>query len=178
MKQEAKLHEGDIETISKYCPLDLFSGDLRRMKRALFDLYESPHNRFKVFKNGHLVYTETTGNKGELDEILSGFFQDSSTSGINILASLLCCAMLGQNQVNPELLNLLPCEKSRTECDRTSKNLPKDSILSILLNLQKLSLEVDDVTAEALSDKMMAEIKSLEELHNLTIWYPLLTQGK
>ena len=48
LKQEAKLQEGDIDCISKYCPLDLFSGDLGRMKRALFDLYESPHNRFKA----------------------------------------------------------------------------------------------------------------------------------
>ena len=39
-------------------------------------------------------------------------------------------------------------------------------------------MEIDDITAEALSDKMMSEIKSQEELHDLTIWYPLLTNNK
>ena len=44
--------------------------------------------------------------------------------------------------------------------------------------MQKLSQEIDDITAEALSDKMMSEVKSQEELHNLTIWYPLLTGSR
>ena len=181
MKQEAKLHEGEIETISKYCPLDLFSGDLSRMKRALHDLYESPHNRFKVFKNGQLIYTENFGHKDALNDTLTSFFGVSKSpqnnDGINILTSLLCSTFLGQNQVKSDLLNLSPCQKSRKECDTSFKNLPKDSILNILLNLQKLSLEVDDVTAETLSDKMMSEVKGPDELHDLTIWYPLLTQG-
>ena len=86
--------------------------------------------------------------------------------------------ILGQNQINPELLNLLPSKKDSNECDGRSKPLPKDCILNILLNLQKLGMEIDDITAEALSDKMMSEIKSQEELHDLTIWYPLLTSNK
>ena len=94
LKQEAKLQEGDIDCISKYCPLDLFSGDLGRMKRALFDLYESPHNRFKVFKNGQLIYTEKIGEKDELEETLSQFFERQE--GINTLASVLCSTLLGK----------------------------------------------------------------------------------
>ena len=81
-------------------------------------------------------------------------------------------------QIKPELLNLLPSKKDSNECDGRSKPLPKDCILNILLNLQKLGMEIDDITAEALSDKMMSEIKSQEELHDLTIWYPLLTSNK
>ena len=50
--------------------------------------------------------------------------------------------------------------------------------MNSILNLQKLSQEIDDITAEALSDKMMSEVKSQEELHNLTIWYPLLTGSR
>lgn len=176
LKQEAKLQEGDIDCISKYCPLDLFSGDLGRMKRALFDLYESPHNRFKVFKNGQLIYTEKIGEKDELEETLSQFFERQE--GINTLASVLCSTLLGQTQVKPELLNFLPSKKTSTKCDIKSKPLPKDCILNSILNLQKLSQEIDDITAEALSDKMMSEVKSQEELHNLTIWYPLLTGSR
>ena len=98
LKQEAKLQEGDIDCISKYCPLDLFSGDLGRMKRALFDLYESPHNRFKVFKNGQLIYTEKIGEKDELEETLSQFFERQE--GINTLASVLCSTLLGKYLLN------------------------------------------------------------------------------
>ena len=85
---------------------------------------------------------------------------------------------LGQTQVKPELLNFLPSKKTSTKCDIKSKPLPKDCILNSILNLQKLSQEIDDITAEALSDKMMSEVKSQEELHNLTIWYPLLTGSR
>lgn len=179
MKQEAKLHEGDIDSISHYCPLDLFSGDLGRMKRAIFDLHENPHNRFKVFHNGELKYTDKIGTKSDLDSILKYFFGQESSSGINTLSSALISALLGQVQVKSELLNLMPSKKLfPNQCDTRSKALPKDCILSILLKLQKLSLEVDDMAAEALSDKLMREVKSPEELHNLTIWYPLLTGGK
>ncbi len=45
LKQHAKLSRGEIDSISQYCPLDLFSGDEARMKRAVFDLFESPCNR-------------------------------------------------------------------------------------------------------------------------------------
>ena len=61
LKQYAKLYKGEIQSISRYCPLDLFSGDLMRMKNAIFDLFEKPHNRFKIFKNGRMLYTERTG---------------------------------------------------------------------------------------------------------------------
>jgi inositol-pentakisphosphate 2-kinase len=49
LKQHAKLYRGEIDSISRYCPLDLFSGDMVRMKRALFDLFEAPCNRYVHF---------------------------------------------------------------------------------------------------------------------------------
>ena len=81
LKQEAKLNEGNIDCISKYCPLDLFSGDLARMKRAIFDLFESPHNRFKIFKDGELVYTEKIGHQEEVDGILNDYFKGKEKLG-------------------------------------------------------------------------------------------------
>mgnify|MGYP002052427680 CR=1 FL=1 len=68
LKQYAKLYKGEIESISKYCPLDLFSGDEMRMKNAIFDLFERPHNRFKVFKNGRILYTESAGDPNILQQ--------------------------------------------------------------------------------------------------------------
>ena len=81
LKQEAKLNEGNIDCISKYCPLDLFSGDLARMKRAIFDLFESPHNRFKIFKDGELVYTEKIGHQEEVDGLLNDYFKGKEKLG-------------------------------------------------------------------------------------------------
>ena len=80
LKQEAKLKEGNIDCISKYCPLDLFSGDLARMKRAIFELFESPHNRFKVFKDGELVYTEKIGHQEDVDALLNDYFKGKFSS--------------------------------------------------------------------------------------------------
>jgi hypothetical protein len=73
------------------------------MKRALFDLYESPHNRFKVFKNGQLIYTEKIGEKDQLEETLCQFFERQE--GINTLASVLCSTLLGKCLFSHGLLN-------------------------------------------------------------------------
>ena len=45
------------------------------MKRAIFDLFESPHNRFKVFKDGHLIYTDKIGLQENVDLVLNEFFK-------------------------------------------------------------------------------------------------------
>ena len=103
LKQYAKLYKGEIKSISRYCPLDLFSGDQMRMKKAIFDLFERPHNRFKVFKNGQLLYTESVGNHNSLKEEIQNWLgpesyksSDSKDDGNNIhrLSSLLCTALL------------------------------------------------------------------------------------
>ncbi len=179
LKQEAKLHEGEIESISKYCPLDLFSGDLGRMKRALFDLYENPHNRFKIFLNGDLRYTEKVGDKNQVNEMLANFFQPQNPNeGRNILASALTGALLGHHLISPDLIQMCPSKRSlQGQCDTRSKPLNPDCILGILLRLQKIAGEVNDVTAEMLSQKLLSDVKSQDDLHNLTIWYPLLTKA-
>ena len=81
----------------------MFSGDEMRMKKAIFDLFERPHNRFKVFKNGQLLYTESVGNSKSLAEEIQNWLgpepiktSNSKDDGKNIhrLASLLCTALL------------------------------------------------------------------------------------
>jgi flavin reductase (DIM6/NTAB) family NADH-FMN oxidoreductase RutF len=53
MHQEWKVHNGKIPNrrpIDKsYCPMDLFSNNKRRMKRAILALMDDPQNNFKVF---------------------------------------------------------------------------------------------------------------------------------
>ena len=74
-----------------------------RMKNAIFDLFERPHNRFKVFKNGRILYTESVGNPNILQQEIQTWLGPSSgdqiksvDDGKNIhrLATLLCTALL------------------------------------------------------------------------------------
>ncbi|XAR61729.1 Inositol-pentakisphosphate 2-kinase [Bertholletia excelsa] len=60
MHQALKLHEKEISEISKYDPIDLFSGSKDRVYKAIKDLFVTPQNNFRVFLNGSLVF----GNLG------------------------------------------------------------------------------------------------------------------
>ncbi|EFA81684.1 hypothetical protein PPL_05678 [Heterostelium album PN500] len=63
MHQYLKLKDGSIHSISKYCPLDLFSGAVDRQKRAIRALLECPQNNLKIYKDGSLFYTGSLGGK-------------------------------------------------------------------------------------------------------------------
>ncbi|OCT85587.1 inositol-pentakisphosphate 2-kinase isoform X2 [Xenopus laevis] len=56
MHQHLKVAKGKWKRISKYCPLDLFSGNKPRMHFALMNLLQESQNNLKVFKNGELIY--------------------------------------------------------------------------------------------------------------------------
>ena len=63
MHQKLKLKEGKIERRSRYCPMDLFSGDPFAMQQALRSLAENPQNNLKMFFNGKPRFTEKTKSK-------------------------------------------------------------------------------------------------------------------
>eukprot|EP00761_Pharyngomonas_kirbyi_P008104 gb/GECH01008115.1/.p1 GENE.gb/GECH01008115.1/~~gb/GECH01008115.1/.p1 ORF type:complete len:543 (+),score=117.55 gb/GECH01008115.1/:1-1629(+) len=65
MHQYLKLKGGKEERISQYCPLDMYSGEPKRMKRALKRLIETPQNNLKLFHNGHIVW----GDKKRLSKV-------------------------------------------------------------------------------------------------------------
>ncbi|KAM5148446.1 inositol-pentakisphosphate 2-kinase [Mantella aurantiaca] len=56
MHQHLKVSKGKWKRISKYCPLDLFSGHKQRMHFALMNLLQDSQNNLKIFKNGTLIY--------------------------------------------------------------------------------------------------------------------------
>lgn len=74
--QYLKLKNAKITNVSKYCPIDLFSGNAERMNRAIKGLFENPQNNLKMFQNGETVYNEYTQDKKALRRILEKIFPD------------------------------------------------------------------------------------------------------
>lgn len=72
MHQRLKAKEGQWPNTSRYCPLDLFSGDRQRMKHALLALAETPQNNLRICQNGEEIHG--AWNKEDLIEIFDKFF--------------------------------------------------------------------------------------------------------
>ena len=95
--------------LAEYCPLDLFSGQIHRMKRAMANLYKDPHNRFKMFKNGCWLMAQNFGQKSQVEQELAkwmGLDVDSQINGddvINKLSSMVCTALLATNFISGKL---------------------------------------------------------------------------
>jgi hypothetical protein len=44
-----KLKKGKLKEITEFCPLDLFSGDFERVRKAVNDLMKIPHSYLRIF---------------------------------------------------------------------------------------------------------------------------------
>jgi len=164
------VYHGEIDSISEYCPLDLFSGQKTRMKRAIFDLYEKPSNRFKLFKNGRLIYTENAGLKAEMEDELAAFLGAAAERALDALSALLLTTLLSPleqevnspREVDESFMKLdhksLPRDK---ECDVTQEPLPQGCILQKLLTLQKHA-ELSDHGAKDVCERLLANVDDLE----------------
>lgn len=198
LKQYAKLYQGKIDRISRYCPLDLFSGDRQRMKRAVFDLFENPHNRFKIYKDGDLIYTENKGDplvvEKDLRKWLLGNDQEKDSSntarGLHHLASLLCVVLLTNFEptskdkhsiVTDDWIDLqledplVPVRCRRLSCDTRCERLPQGCILQKVLSLQKHA-DISDHDAKVLCEKLLNNIDDLERLQQLILWHPMTVE--
>ncbi|CAL1355812.1 unnamed protein product [Linum trigynum] len=77
MHQALKLHNKDISEISKYNPLDLFSGSKERMHKAIGDLFSTPQNNFRVFLNGSLILGGLGGGTSKTNTVIEQTFEDA-----------------------------------------------------------------------------------------------------
>ncbi|KAM3960833.1 LOW QUALITY PROTEIN: inositol phosphate kinase 1 [Aphomia sociella] len=133
LKQLLKYQQKQIDRVSHYCPLDLFSGEKPRMRNAILNLIDNPQNNFKLFLNGNVIYDDKS-KCGDLNRIICDMsvFNGSIELFIDFIIEILLSNQCGLDVVNS------------TEYTKTSKcvenlNILPGTILYKLLWLQKLS---------------------------------------
>ncbi|CAJ0581503.1 unnamed protein product, partial [Mesorhabditis spiculigera] len=95
--QIEKCSSDSFETMYDFCPLDLYSGELGRMRASLEALFKVPHRNLRVFVNGDMVHSDERALEFEkLDAVL---FPDGSQN-IYGLIDALCCALAGQRSAD------------------------------------------------------------------------------
>jgi hypothetical protein len=93
MMQALKLEEGKIEKMSKYDPLDLFSGEYGRIQQAIRSLIDDPQYNFRLsILNREMVGVNSRFNAGEIKTTLfQGFDIDDPVEELTkILATVIC----------------------------------------------------------------------------------------
>ncbi|XP_076820080.1 inositol-pentakisphosphate 2-kinase-like [Clavelina lepadiformis] len=101
------VHGQRFKKCSFYCPLDLFSGVEECMNLALKELFRTPQNNFRIFRNGKLEFSQDIIDASRetcnitpdhlLQPLLSSnFFDDYSCVNdiINLLIDLVCQSLL------------------------------------------------------------------------------------
>ncbi|XP_074055393.1 inositol-pentakisphosphate 2-kinase isoform X2 [Macrotis lagotis] len=108
MHQHLKVATGKWKQISKYCPLDLFSGNKQRMHFALKSLLQEAQNNLKIFKNGELIYgcrdpRDAAADWNELARHLKPFFYPAN----GLVAGPHCAAAVIKELIQVLTLSLL-----------------------------------------------------------------------
>jgi inositol-pentakisphosphate 2-kinase len=82
MHQHLKLKQGKISSLSKYSPLDLFSGNTDGIHKALLALFETPQNNLRIFMDGVEIFggPEDGGSTEEAISILEEQLQRVSAA--------------------------------------------------------------------------------------------------
>lgn len=85
--------------------MDLFSGDVKRMERAVSCLLMSPQNNLKIFKNGTIVYDDRSSVE-DLAGVLSEWLDpDKSLAGSQcnrqFFCKIVCDALLQSHRQGP-----------------------------------------------------------------------------
>ncbi|XP_029637509.1 inositol-pentakisphosphate 2-kinase isoform X3 [Octopus sinensis] len=87
MRSHLKSKNGLWLEQSRYCPVDLFSGNPSRVRHAIHELLNTPQNNLKICKNGVEVYSEYV--KEDLSEILGDFLGEQVQNAENANMSCL-----------------------------------------------------------------------------------------
>ncbi|KAL2342540.1 hypothetical protein Fmac_003825 [Flemingia macrophylla] len=79
---QVDMHRDYISLLSEYNPLDLFSGSMERIHKAIKDLFTTPQNNFRVFKNGSLIFGGLGGGAEDTNCCIAKTFEDELKSVI------------------------------------------------------------------------------------------------
>ena len=60
LHQRLKVAKGERDAESAYNPLDLFSGDVERIRKAVDALFACPQNNLRIFANSYVLFSEKT----------------------------------------------------------------------------------------------------------------------
>lgn len=163
MLQLLKVTKGSLNHISKFCPLDIFSGNLDQMKHAFRMLLQTPQNNLKIFKDGVLVFSSHDGNPSSLPVLQNLSYQlhplvdEVSTppemksiedciqsAGVNHLIDIVCQALLHvestKNTVKDDSFMPERCAASTYHHSEgsDSSSLPVGCVLHSVLTAQHL----------------------------------------
>ncbi|CAH1155832.1 unnamed protein product [Phaedon cochleariae] len=169
MNQYMKLGNKRINTISGYCPEDLFSGDVSKMKNAIKCLIKVPQNNFRVFKNGILVYGEQT--KPEFFNIVHSLFSniDDKLDRLIDEFSELVVKSLVTNVMNVDFPD--NCEEKRfcewnkiIQDSNINSVLPRGCVLEKILSIQMLDTEGCSYYDKLLNQENSSDWKYINKL--------------
>ncbi|XP_076994895.1 inositol-pentakisphosphate 2-kinase [Tamandua tetradactyla] len=169
MHQHLKVATGKWKQISRYCPLDLYSGNKQRMHFALKSLLREAQNNLKIFKNGELIYgcrdsRDAAADWGELARHLKPFFFPANGLAggprcagavVRELVRVLVRALLSPDTAQPEALRAGPGPRGPRVCQASPfssqlrrpgrhtpehSGLPKGCLLYRTLQVQTLDM--------------------------------------
>lgn len=155
LNQFLKLRNESVKEQSRYCPLDLFSGEPQRMAAAIQALIQCPQNNFKIFCNGTLQYGEA--NSSYLPVLMKWFGEYSRDGSLENLSHLILSALTydfkipaflraqdqrsvehKQNRIPQALLQRAAQLLDEPTCFQSTNKLPPGCILERILQIQKL----------------------------------------
>uniref|UniRef100_A0AC34PZK0 Inositol-pentakisphosphate 2-kinase n=1 Tax=Panagrolaimus sp. JU765 TaxID=591449 RepID=A0AC34PZK0_9BILA len=127
-----------------FCPLDLYSGDFERMKKAINSLIHDPHRNLRIFVNGNTVHSdEEVLSEEKLNQLL---FPDGN-GDVDSLTTAICQVLAGIDD------------------DVSEFELSNESVLKFLLNVQLMD-PIGIVTAHELYQSL--SFSQQRKLHDKT----------
>ncbi|XP_063921224.1 inositol-pentakisphosphate 2-kinase [Zophobas morio] len=170
MNQYVKHNKGQIQSLSSYCPSDLFSGEPTKMIRAVQALVTNPQNNLKIFKNGQLQYSEDC-EVGLFASFLTDIFRNNVETFENLLLEFChfvrTCLLTNfesierTNRCNMKLF----CEWNNIIQESSAQTkLPKGCVLERILSVQMLDVEGNQYYYKLLGNKKLGEYDYVREL--------------
>ncbi|XP_055638820.1 inositol-pentakisphosphate 2-kinase [Toxorhynchites rutilus septentrionalis] len=153
--QYLKLQKNTVGKVSKYCPLDLYSGKPVRMLHAIKGLIGAPQNNFKLLRNGRIVYDEKQ-DKSVFNRVLKEIFsrdgrtkEERKTIFMNLIKEILLKDFTTYDEAPTCDRRLLSIRKNRKKKDTNLIHLrscspinyeflPKNCALKQILDAQLL----------------------------------------